>query len=269
MHKDLDEQWLSLTIADDFMFGKVMQDKSLCTELIQIILPELDIERIEFPERQKSFNEGLFSHGVRFDVYTRTGKGEIIDVEMQMANTGNLPKRTRAYHAMITGSEMDAGKMNNYNDIHKAFVIFICMFDLFKKGRHIYTFRNICREDTSIELDDGTVTVFLNAKGTMDDVSPRLKNFLEFAKGNKSDDPFISRMEAKMNEVMMSPEMKLDYFETQERLNRSRDEGRLEGKIEGRFQAKLEIVKRMRNAGISDEQICDLTGLSPEDIAEL
>lgn len=265
MHRDLNEQWLSLTIADDFMFGKVMQDKSLCTELIQIILPELDIERIEFPERQKSFNEGLFSHGVRFDVYTRTGKGEIIDVEMQMANTGNLPKRTRAYHAMITGSEMNAEKMKDYNDIHKAFVIFICMFDLFKKGRHVYTFRNICSEDTSIELNDGTVTVFLNAKGTMDDVSPGLKNFLEFTKGIKSDDPFISRLEAKMNEVMMSPEMKLEYFEMQDRINQFRNEGRFEGKLE----ANLKIVQRMRKAGLSDEQICDLTDLSPEDIAEL
>jgi len=115
---DFKREWLSLTLADDFMFGKVFQDAGLCLELIRIILPELDIERVEFPERQKSLTEGIFMHGVRFDVYTRTDKGEIIDVEIQTADTGNLPKRIRAYHSMITRSEMDIRKMKNYNDIH-------------------------------------------------------------------------------------------------------------------------------------------------------
>ena len=186
MSFDFKREWLNLTLGNDFMFGKVFQDASLCRELIQLILPELDIERVEFPERQKALAEGIFMHGVRFDVYTRTDKGEIIDVEIQTADTGNLPKRIRAYHSMITRSEMDIRKMKNYNDIHKAYVIFICLFDLFDKGRHIYTFRNICREDTSIELDDGAETIFINAKGTADDASPKLKAFLELLKGKSS-----------------------------------------------------------------------------------
>ena len=38
---------------------------------------------------------------------------------------------------MITCSEMDMMNMKNYGDIHKAYVIFICMFDPFEKGRHV------------------------------------------------------------------------------------------------------------------------------------
>ncbi len=279
MLTDFKKEWLNLTLGNDFMFGKVFQDASLCRELIQLILPELDIERVEFPERQKALAEGIFMHGVRFDVYTRTDKGEIIDVEIQTADTGNLPKRIRAYHSMITRSEMDIRKMKNYNDIHKAYVIFICLFDLFGKGRHIYTFRNICMEDTSIELNDGASTIFLNAKGVADDVSPRMKAFLNLTMGIKSDDSFVKRLEAKMEEVLMTPEMEWEYWaqrtRAQDYFNKGKNEGlslgRLEGlslgRLEGLSLGRLEIAGRMRNAGFTDEQICSLTGLSPEDLS--
>ncbi|MBR4196503.1 MAG: Rpn family recombination-promoting nuclease/putative transposase [Synergistaceae bacterium] len=265
MLTDFKKEWLNLTLGNDFMFGKVFQDTSLCRELIQLILPELDIERVEFPERQKALAEGIFMHGVRFDVYTRTDKGEIIDVEIQTADTGNLPKRIRAYHSMITRSEMDIRKMKNYNDIHKAYVIFICLFDLFGKGRHIYTFRNICMEDTSIELNDGASTIFLNAKGVADDVSPRMKAFLNLTMGIKSDDSFVKRLEAKMEEVLMTPEMEWEYWAQRTRAQDYFDRGKNEGLSLGR----LEIAGRMRNAGFTDEQICSLTGLSPEDLSRI
>lgn len=39
--------WESLGIANDFIFGKVMQDAGLCKELLQRILPDLEIDHIE------------------------------------------------------------------------------------------------------------------------------------------------------------------------------------------------------------------------------
>ena len=34
-------------------------------------------------------------------------------------------------------------------------------FDVFNQGRHIYTFENICKEDTNIALGDGAVKIFI------------------------------------------------------------------------------------------------------------
>ena len=42
--------WEELGICNDFLFGKVMQNPELCKELLKRILPELEIERIEYPE---------------------------------------------------------------------------------------------------------------------------------------------------------------------------------------------------------------------------
>ena len=90
-----EKQWENLTISNDYIFGKVMQNEELCTELIKRILPDIEIGHIEFPERQKSIAEGVDARSVRLDIYTRAEFGEVIDIEMQMLDTGNLNKRTR------------------------------------------------------------------------------------------------------------------------------------------------------------------------------
>jgi hypothetical protein len=48
--------WEELSISNDFLFGKVMQDAELCKELLQRILPDLDIDYVEYPELQKAIN---------------------------------------------------------------------------------------------------------------------------------------------------------------------------------------------------------------------
>ena len=62
-------KWEELSISNDFLFGKVMQDAELCKELLQRILPDLDIDHIEYPELQKTIKEDYDAKGVRLDVY--------------------------------------------------------------------------------------------------------------------------------------------------------------------------------------------------------
>lgn len=49
----VDTIWENLGISNDFMFGKIMQNPRLCKELLQRILPELEIERVEYPEANR------------------------------------------------------------------------------------------------------------------------------------------------------------------------------------------------------------------------
>ncbi len=48
--EDSQTSWEELGISNDFLFGKVMQDAELCKELLQRILPDLDIDHVEYPE---------------------------------------------------------------------------------------------------------------------------------------------------------------------------------------------------------------------------
>jgi len=75
----------------------------------------------------------------------------------------------------------------DYKKLNISFIIFICTFDIFKKGRHIYTFRNVCQEEPDIVLEDGATRIFLNARGILDDVDDDIKDFLHYLVGEPMD----------------------------------------------------------------------------------
>jgi len=74
-------KWEELDISNDFLFGKVMQNPELCKELLQRILPDLEIERIEYPELQKSINVDMDARSVRLDVYVKDDKEVVYDID--------------------------------------------------------------------------------------------------------------------------------------------------------------------------------------------
>ena len=48
----MQQKWEKLTLADDFMFGKVMSDPELCAEMLRRIFPNLDIGKIKIVDTQ-------------------------------------------------------------------------------------------------------------------------------------------------------------------------------------------------------------------------
>ena len=168
-------KWEELSISNDFLFGKVMQNPELCKELLQRILPDLNIERIEYPELQKSINMDMDARSVRLDVYVKDEKEVVYDIEMQVSHTKELPKRSRYYQS-------------------------------------IYTFANICKEDGSISMGDEAVKIFLNAKGTLDDVSDELKAFLDYVAGKKPKDAYVERLEEAVKEAKKNREWRHEYM---------------------------------------------------------
>ena len=73
-----------LTIADDFMFGKVMEDRELCREVLECLLgqPVGNLEEVETEREFRYFTDGK---PVRLDVYTRDTR-HVYDAEMQNLN---------------------------------------------------------------------------------------------------------------------------------------------------------------------------------------
>ena len=251
---ELNTIWESLGISNDFMFGKIMQDAGLCKELLQRILPDLEIDHIEYPEAQKSIRTDVDAKSVRLDVYVRDGKGTIYDIEMQVVDTKELPKRSRYYQSMIDLQLIDKGEY--YKKLKPSYIIFICPFDLFEKGRHIYTFENICKEDNSVFLKDGAVKIFLNADSDQDDVSKGLKAFLDYVAGKKTEDDFVRRLEEAVEQARKNREWRHEYMtllmRDQENIEKGMEKGMEKGKIEGRAE---EIIESGFEFGLSEKDI--------------
>ena len=81
-------------------------------------------------------------------------------------------------------------------ELNRSYVIFICQFNINKEaGLHRYHFANLCREEPSIELGDEAEKIFLCADGTADDVSEKLKVFLNYIAGRRPADEFTQLLE--------------------------------------------------------------------------
>ena len=62
--KDL---WENLTLSNDFMFSKVMRDKEICRETLEILLDK-KIGEITYIDNQKTIDINYDSKSVRLDV---------------------------------------------------------------------------------------------------------------------------------------------------------------------------------------------------------
>lgn len=235
-------KWEELSISNDFLFGKVMQDAELCKELLQRILPDLDIDHVEYPELQKTITEDIDAKGVRLDVYVNDGKGIVYDIEMQAVTFRCLPRRTRYYQSMIDLQLIDKGQ--EYDVLNDSYVIFICLSDLFGKDRYMYTFENICKEDFEVVLNDGAKKIFLNADGRNGMVSKELKAFLDFVAGKSSEDAFVKKLELAVEDAKKNREWRHEYMTL---LMRDRENQKI-GKIFG-------AVSMGKDLGLSDEEI--------------
>lgn len=80
-----------LTIQDDFMFEKVMQDMKNLKPLLERILPEIDFTGLKCIVPQKSMEEYYGKHGIRVDVFTEDDE-HMFSVEMQVGKKEDLQR---------------------------------------------------------------------------------------------------------------------------------------------------------------------------------
>ena len=253
--------WEELGIANDFLFGKIMQDAGLCKELLQRILPDLEIDRIEYPQLQKEIKPDADAKSIRLDVYVRDGRGTIYDIGMQVVDTKELPKRTQYYQNMIDLQLIDKGQ--HYKLLKPSYIIFICPFDVFGRGRHIYTFENVCKEDKEIFLGDGAVKIFLNADSQLDDVSRELAAFLDYVAGRETEDTYVKKLKDAVDRAKKNREWRHEYMTLL-----MRDQENIEKGIEkGTLQERRKIIVKMIGQGYNDGQIMSVCETNEEEIS--
>ena len=139
---------------------------------------------------------------------------KIIKNNIQHRNANNrqykFDKRMRYYQGMIDLNILNKGI--DYEELNKSFVIFICTFDLFEKNRYIYTFQNICREDTSILLKDDEIKVVVNVNGTVGNISNELKAVLDYIAKGIANTNYTQKLDAAVQRVKNDEEWRHEYM---------------------------------------------------------
>ena len=247
---EIQKQWDAIGIDNDFIFGKVMQDKELLKELVRMILPNLEFTDLEI-EAQKSIEHGMDIHGVRFDIFVTTEEGETVEIEMQVIDTGNLPKRLRYYGASADVSMLEKGLA--YSKLRDSYVILICSsFDPYGEGLHRYTFTNKCTEKPELEMGDGTTKIVLSAIGTADDVNGKLKAFLDYVAGMPSDDDYVKKLDEAVRKARQNKEWRREYMTLMQRDLENQEIGMKKGEKAG--ESKLgKLIAELLALGRTDD----------------
>ena len=247
-----------LTLQDDFMFCKVMQNEGLCKALLEMILFDT-IGKIAYISIQHSINTYEQAKSVRFDVLVQTENGKFYDVEMQVSNERNIPKRMRFYQAALDISFLDKG--NSYNNLNDSFIIFICTFDAIGKNRPVYTFENICLQDKNISLQDGTKKVIINSEAFKNTEDKDLKDFLEYLKTGKVNSEFTRRIEAMIQTVKNNEQARQEY--------RLMSTFEMDAMDRGAYKTKRKTAKLMKQRGYPISEISLMTELPESEIEKL
>ena len=252
--------WEDLTIADNFIFQKVMRKKRLCKRLIENIL-NIKIRKITFPDTEKDIHVRRDSKSVRLDVYVEDAAHTIYNVEMQVASETDeeLAKRMRYYQSQIDAEKLKSGR--DYTELRQTIIIFICPFDPIGRGWHLYWYENTCRRDATLKLKDGTVKIILNTRGTGEDITPQLQAFMDYVNsGVLGTNPLVQAIDQKVNEVKKNEEARLSYMTLEMKMRDAHKDGEAEGKalmmrIWKLLQAKIPFADIAKETHVSIDEV--------------
>ena len=257
--------WEDLTIQDDFMFKAVMMSKELCMGVLEAILNE-PIHDIKYIGEELSLKAGYTSKGVRLDVYVEDAAQTVYDVEMQVASASDeeLAKRLRYYQSQMDADILARGK--DYVELKKTIIIFICPFDPYKRGWHLYWFENTCRHDAKLKLGDDAVKIILNTHGTGEDITPQLQAFMDYVNtGIISANPLVQALDQRVRDVKRNEVERISYMKYELNLRDARKDGEAEGEVKGKIAAWVDSVRNlMRSMKWTAQQAIDAVAVPQE-----
>ena len=251
--------------TNHIIFALVMRDPEICKGMLQLFFPDREIAEVQLHEDQLTAEEsdvektlilGPESRNVRLDVLFTDSKAWY-DIEMQIRNEGNVPKRTRYAHAALDVDILKPGQ--DYSELKPGYVIFLCCFDCFGEDRPIYRF-SMREDEMSLPLGDETYTIIVNSKASGSVPVPEpLQELFRYMNDSEviGESELIRRIDDSV-ELWNSPERRRIIMTFEQELlieaNRAREEER------------AEMIRRMYEHGIAIDEIVKIADLTEEEV---
>lgn len=259
----LEEKWENATIANNFIFYKVMRNNpDVCQELLEILL-EFKIERIEMSQEEE-INVDFGSKGIRMDVYAKDAGGQkVYNIELQAKDTKELPERARYYQGVMDVDLLKSGQ--DYKNLNTTFIVFICVDDIFEKGLAKYTFENLCVEDPKIKMGDRAYKYFFISQNCDKLLDEEQKAFLKMVSNNKSSNAFTDKVKKLVDNAKRNTQWRKQFMDWEREKTYSFNRG-LE---QGAQQKAVETARNFLNEGVAPEVISRCVGLPLEQVLDL
>lgn len=223
-----------------------------------------------------------------YDVYCSTGNGEHFIVEMQKAKQDHFKDRALYYSSFAIREQGTKGSILKPWDykLMPVYVVGILNFVMDEEDEEVIT-RVTLKDDRNREFNKNLQFIFIEMpKFTKEETE--LKTFLDkwlyvIKNISRLDDKPQALTEGIFKKLFDVAEIsqfsKLDRAEYEESLkvfwdfsnvlSTAERKGRAEGRAEGERDEKLRNAKKMKQKGLSSEDIAEITGLNKEEIENL
>jgi len=130
-----------------------------------------------------------------------------------------------------------------------VYIIVILPYDPFGKNRMVYTVKNQCVEDTSIDYNDGAVKLFLYTRGTEGNPSQNLIDMLKYIEESTEQNIVnqdIQTIHTMVKHMKQKKEVDIHYMKSWEWEEYIREKATKEGKEKGIKEGRIEGIKEQQ-----------------------
>ena len=206
------EQIQKLTLMNNAFMNLVLENNISCVEeMLRVILGKSDL-KVKKVQTQRMFQG--FSRSIYLDVFAEDSKGVLYNIEIQQADEGADPRRTRFHTGMIDVHSLKAGQ--DFKELPEVYVIFITLNDVLKLNQTIYTIHKYV--DGSLKpFDDGSHLIYIN--GSAEDDGTDIWKLVHDLRCPKADEMYFPRLAARIKFLKEDEEGIMtvsNYFEERE-----------------------------------------------------
>ena len=241
----------------DYYSNKFIKHKpEVITKMLEIILNKDDLI-LDFIQTQFRL-KNLKHRSITLDVLAKDKDNNIYNIEFQN-NNNELLERARYHHSMLDSNNLN--KNTRFKELKKTYVIFICNFDIFKKGKACYEItKNV--KDNNLNYNDNQHTIFVNCKYI--DTSTDIGKLIQDLTSNNTDEKWYNEFKEGQD---IGGESMGDGLERWK--NKFRREGRREGKREGKKEGINLSIQGLIRENCSNEFISRVCNVSDEYIGNI
>lgn len=243
---------------DTFMRGLFKENVPLAELVLRIIVGKQDLTLLKC-EIQADMKHVTGARSICLDAYATDSLGKKYDIEIQRLDSGADPHRARYHSSMMDVENLDENQ--DYKELPDTYVIFITERDYYKAGRPVYVIQNM-NLTLNQPFDDGTHILYVNGQYRDDSDLGRLMHDFNCS---SADDMYFELLAEKTRYLKENPRGVREMCKAMEDL---RNESYAEGREDGRESQAKDTAVRMREKGISVEEIADIVGFSVDKVKE-
>ena len=280
----------------DFVFKKIfgIRGRKDSEEFLKDFLSSIIEEKIEKVEIEKDVHlEKMYEDNKEgiLDVRATLNDNEEIDIEIQLDNKYNMVKRTLYYWAGLYYEGLEKGQ--NYLENRKVVVISILDYNIFPRGKY-HEKAYITMEGSNERLLEDLELHYIQLKKS-NSTDTKLGQWLEFL---KYEDKRGLESAMEKNKVIKKANERLEYLTGDDEVKRlavlrdrndkslnthiagermkakaegieqGKAEGIKEGEKKGREETNKEVAQKMKESGMSKEDILKILDITEEKLEE-